>query len=279
MRLHALVASAAVSAAVLMLGLPVTRLEARGLSGHGAPSAPGRPIYQPSIYQPSYGRPMPRYAPPFASYGRMPARQPAVSYFVEPDHRFVEPDRRFGGWRGSGWRFGPAWQFGTPWRFGSPWLGGSPWTVGPYWQPYSPGFYSGWPQGPVIISMPYRGWGRFHLVSGPGWSGRNSRLRRFGRDVDQDWGGEAPVWSNGQIGSVVSGNSGGVIGSGPDAPYTGSAIYYPPQSGRPKAAADADSDALPPAHTVDAGLPRVIYGIQPQWGAPMQGPHIIYSQP
>jgi len=251
MRLHARVASAAVCTALLTFGLPVSRLEARGLSGHGGASmapGPGRPIYQPA-----YGRPMPPYGRPLFPSGRMPTRQPAVCYFVEPDHRF-------GGWRGNGWRFG------------------SPWLVGPYWPAYWPGFYAGWPQGPGVIGTPYRGWGRFHLVNGPGWSDRYWRERRNAAGLDQDWGGQLPFWSNGLGLSDACCYGGGVTGSGPDAPYTGSALYYPPQKGRPKAAADAD--AAEPARTADARrLPRVIYGIQPQWGAPMQGPRVIYSQP
>jgi hypothetical protein len=254
MRLHARVASAAVSVALFTIGLPMARLEARGLGGHGGASmAPGRPLYHPAYGRPMppYGRPMPPYGRPIFPYGK-PLSRPAVSYFVEPDHRF-------GGFRGNGWRFG------------------SPVLVGPYWPVYWPGFYSGFLQGPGVIGMPYRGWGRFHLVNGERWVDRYRRGRLSASD--QDWGGETPVWSGGYgvTQFVGSGYGGTVTGSGPDAPYTGSALYYPPRQGRPKIAADADS--LPQARTADARLPRVIYGIQPQWGAPSSGPHVIYSQP
>jgi hypothetical protein len=252
MRLHALVASAAIAAGVLTFGLPVTRLEARGLGGHFGPIvAPGRPIVHPSYGHPSYGHPS--YGRPV--YGRqMPNRQPAISYFVEPDHRF-------GGWRADGWRFG------------------GPWSQGRFLRPYWPGPYAGWSRfdGPRVIGMPYRGWGRFHLVNGPEWADRYWRRRRFEDRWDTNYGGQFWPGDNGLSDSVVSEYGGGVTGSGPDAPYTGSAIYYPPRQARPKAAADAD--AAQPPRTADARLPRVIYGIQPQWGAPLQGPRIIYSQP
>ncbi len=246
MRLHALVASAAFSVGLLAVGLPATRLEARGLGGHSGPSvAPGRPIFHPPYGHPAFGRPF---------YGRqLPVRQPAISYFVEPD-------QRFGGWRADRWRFGP-------------------WSHGQFFRPYWPGQLAGWSRfgGPRVIGMPYRGWGRYHLVNGSEWADRYWRRRQFVDGWDANYGGQSQFWSGASSDFVGADYGGGVTGSGPDAPYTGSAIYYPPQKAQAKAAADAD--AAQPPRVAAARLPRVIYGIQPQWGAPPQGPRIIYSQP
>jgi hypothetical protein len=67
-------------------------------------------------------------------------------------------------------------------------------------------------------------------------------------------GGFGGTWYGGTLvpagpGIYGAGGSGG-IGSGPDAPYTGSAIYYPLQIKRPK-------------HKSSLALPQVVYGIHP----------------
>ena len=104
------------------------------------------------------------------------------------------------------------------------------------------------------------------------------------RRVQGTGGFEAAALAN--TGFSWSNGSGASIGvSGPDAPYTGSAIYYPPQPHRAKPTSENDSQTpgddstKKPAKTAEARLPRVIYGIQPDWGPSPQGPRVIDTSP
>jgi hypothetical protein len=92
----------------------------------------------------------------------------------------------------------------------------------------------------------YRSPNRWHFR--PGWTWRS-----YGRRINPAWDGQMSSWV-----PAAAGSYGPVYGVGPDAPYSGSAIYYPLETKKQK----------PRSENSGQHLPKVVYGISPEVSAP-----------
>jgi len=89
----------------------------------------------------------------------------------------------------------------------------------------------------------------------PGWT-----WHRYDRRIDRAWDNQLTSWA-----PVIAGSYGSVYGVGPDAPYSGSAIYYPLGTKKQKSHSENDNGTRSSAG--NDRLPKVVYGITPETSA------------